>query len=215
MHSASSSPAPPLLLFGGTFDPPHRAHLEIADRARRATGAAEVLFIPARQNPLKDGAPGATAGQRLEMLSLALAGIPWAHVSRIEVDRPGPSWFVETLRTLAAAHPDRTHRFILGSDQAALLHRWREPEAILALADPVIVLRPPHDDAASFLRDAPPLRSPGWWRHRLLDGEPLPHASTSIRDLCASGHTDQASAWLDPSVLAYIEAHGLYRAHGA
>lgn len=215
MHSASTGPTPPLLLFGGTFDPPHRAHVEIADRARRLTGADRVLFIPARQNPLKDGAPGATAEARLEMLRLALAGMPWAQISPIEIDRPGPSWFIETLRALAEAHPGRTIHFILGSDQAALLHRWREPEAILSLADPVIVLRPPHGDAASFLRDAPPLRSPGWWRPRLLDGESLPHASTSIRDLCASGHTDQASAWLDPSVLAYIEAHGLYRVHGS
>ncbi|HVX88879.1 MAG TPA: adenylyltransferase/cytidyltransferase family protein, partial [Gemmatimonadales bacterium] len=92
-------------LFGGSFDPVHHGHLMVAQVAREALELAEVRFVPAGEQPFKVGTHGATAQDRVAMLRLAVAGAPGFAVETCEVERPGPSYTVDTLRTLEAREP--------------------------------------------------------------------------------------------------------------
>ena len=89
-------------ILGGTFDPIHHGHLAIAEAAREALGLERVLFVPARQPPHRPNAPGASAEDRAAMVSLAIRGEPAFTLSRLELDREGPSYTVDTLTALAA-----------------------------------------------------------------------------------------------------------------
>jgi len=206
-----------LLLFGGSFDPPHRAHLLLADHARRATGATKVLFIPARQNPHKSVAPGASGAQRVAMLRAALSESPLAgcaEIDELELARDGPSYFALTVTALRERHPGARLSFLIGSDQALSFHRWHEPQTILRAAEPVVVLRPPLDREA-FLRslaEGVGSDAAASWAPRIIDAPALPDASTDLRQLLASGRFDDAAAQLSPGVLSYIRQSGLYGA---
>ena len=90
-----------MLVFGGTFDPPHLAHTQLAELAAGQLECDEILFIPAAISPLKDEAPGASKEHRIAMLLLATADIPGARISTIELDRQGKSFTIDTLRELA------------------------------------------------------------------------------------------------------------------
>ena len=124
-----------VLIFGGTFDPPHLAHTTLAARAAALLECDNILFIPAAINPLKVNHPPASNEHRLAMLRLAIAEIPNAKTSTIELDRPGPSYTVDTLRSLKAsrhqgieASRENANAFFLliGADQALDFHRWKE-----------------------------------------------------------------------------------------
>ncbi len=128
-------------ILGGTFDPIHYGHLAIAEEARVLLQFDRVLLVPAAQQPLKRGRHVATPTQRLEMARLACADNPYFDVSPIEVEREGPSYTVDTLRTLDAAGLGDLH-FILGADAAAELYRWYAAPTIIELAQIVAVGRP-------------------------------------------------------------------------
>lgn len=121
-------------LLGGTFNPPHLGHLVCAMEARDALGLDEVRLVVAAVPPHKDvvGDPGVEL--RLELCELAAAAEPGLEVSRVEAERPGPSYTVDTLRALRDASPQDELTFIVGGDQALGLPDWREPEALLSLA---------------------------------------------------------------------------------
>ncbi|MGH7733594.1 MAG: nicotinate-nicotinamide nucleotide adenylyltransferase, partial [Gemmatimonadales bacterium] len=106
----------PVGLFGGSFDPVHHGHLIVARAALEELGLAEVRFIPAREQPFKQGRHQASAADRAEMLRLAIAGEPGFRVDTLELDRPGPSYTVDTLRQLTAQEPSRTFILLLGAD---------------------------------------------------------------------------------------------------
>lgn len=128
-------------LFGGSFDPVHNGHLALADACQRAAELDEVWFVPTAVQPLKPGGPVASDADRAEMLRLATQVRPDWVVSTIEVDRGGVSYTVDTLRTLAAAGPQAELFFLMGADAFRDLPGWREPDAILRLAKPVVVAR--------------------------------------------------------------------------
>lgn len=121
-------------ILGGTFNPPHVAHLVCAQEARFQLGLDVVLLMPAREPPHKavPDDPGAEA--RLEMCILAAEGEPGVEVARTELERPGPSYTVDTLRALREARPEDDLTLIVGADMARELPSWREPEEILRLA---------------------------------------------------------------------------------
>ncbi len=122
-------------ILGGTFNPPHVAHLLCASEARWQLGLDRVLLVPAAVPPHKalDDDPGIE--QRLEMCRLAVRGQEeWLEVSDIEARREGPSYTVDTLREIHASQPGDELTFIVGGDMAWSLPAWREPEAILELA---------------------------------------------------------------------------------
>lgn len=122
-------------ILGGTFNPPHLAHLLCASEARWQLGLARVVLIPARVPPHKQMGDEPGIEHRLEMCRIAASSqSDWLEVSELEAQRNGPSYTIDTLREIHASQPGDELTFILGGDMAWSLPAWREPEAILELA---------------------------------------------------------------------------------
>jgi nicotinate-nucleotide adenylyltransferase len=209
-----SDPAaePSILIFGGTFDPPHLAHGILPPLVARAVDCAGVLYVPTSSNPLKDRRP-APPEHRLAMLRLALHDIPDAEVCTIELERTGPSYTVDTLEALDREHgPDVRWRLMMGADAAASFHRWRRPDRILQLATPVVVLRPPWSERR--LREAlAATASPDEvdrWMAWTVEVPQLDISAADVRRRLEAGKP--VAQLLHPAVLDYIRAHGLYGA---
>lgn len=195
-------------VFGGTFDPVHVGHLAAAEEAAQCLTLARVLFIPAQRQPLKEQAPGATATDRLAMLTAAVAGNPRFAVNDIELRRPAPSYTVETLRVLREQYGAEAELYLLlGIDAANTLHHWREPGAILRLARLVVMSRSEqrHPDWAMLLGIAPDAEQ----RIELLAVPDLDLSSRELRRRVAAGEPIRYQ--VVDTVRAYIERHGLYR----
>jgi len=147
--SSTMPPAPVVTgrlgILGGTFDPMHHGHLAIAEEAREALGLERVVVIPAAQPPHKPGRVISPAAERMAMVELAIAGNPWFVASRMELDRPGPSYSVDTVAALAdeariaGREPDLV--FIMSGETLRELPAWREPERILDLCRVAVVPR--------------------------------------------------------------------------
>ncbi|MGH2898787.1 MAG: nicotinate-nucleotide adenylyltransferase [Solirubrobacteraceae bacterium] len=121
-------------IFGGTFNPPHVAHLVCASEAAAQLGLQRVLLTPVAQPPHKDAERDPGPAERLRLCRLAVAGDERLGVCDLEVVRGGPSYTVDTLRELHARTPEDHLTFIVGGDIALGLPAWREPEAVLGLA---------------------------------------------------------------------------------
>ena len=201
-----------LALFGGSFDPIHAGHLEVARRAREAFDLDRVILMPAARPPHKEGVTLAAPHHRLAMAALVAALEPWLAVSDLELLRAGPSYTYDTLVALPAAvgEPEGVERwFILGSDNLAGLADWYRAGELLALARPIVVLRDERDwqvDRGRFER-----LGPGVWerlRAGRLDLPPHPGRARRIRAALARG---EESPQLLPAVSEYIRREGLYR----
>jgi nicotinate-nucleotide adenylyltransferase len=211
----------PLLVVGGTFDPPHVGHVLLPEAARTALwgGRGRLVYVPATRSPLKEQSGEASPAHRIAMLRLAASACKRACIWTFETDRPPPSYTVDTLRALRAAVGHATDaRLLIGADQACRFHQWREPREAIALAEPVVVPRSPCTDAAA-LRDA--LGATGFWSdaelaawHRRFVATPLVGASASeVREALHQNPRPEAALrrMLPPGVLDYIDQHGLYR----
>ncbi|MDQ7794035.1 MAG: nicotinate-nucleotide adenylyltransferase [bacterium] len=132
-------------IMGGTFDPIHLGHLVAAEAAREQFGLDQVIFVPARLPPHKLDRPVTAAEHRLAMVLLATANHPRFFVSRVELDRPGPSYTVDTLRSFRREHPGAALYFITGADAVLELDGWKEPGELLRLCRLVVVSRPGYD----------------------------------------------------------------------
>ena len=128
-------------VFGGTFDPVHYGHLLLAEQCREQCRLDQVWFVPAYQSPHKQDHEPTSGKIRCELLEYALAGAPWFAINRLELDRGGPSFTVETLQTLHAEEPSRELFLLIGADSLADFPKWREPLRILELATLVVVNR--------------------------------------------------------------------------
>jgi len=207
MTAPRDAQAPRLGLFGGTFDPIHLGHLVIAEEARAVLRLDRILFIPARRSPLKAAGPIAADDQRLAMLERAIAGQPAFTVSRVDLDRPGPSYTVDTLALLGAERGDKAVLWlILGADALVDLPAWREPAAILEAARLAVFERPGHAIDLEALEAALPgsgLR---------VDRIPTPLigiSASDLRDRVAAGRPIRYQ--VPAAVEDYIMAEGLYR----
>jgi nicotinate-nucleotide adenylyltransferase len=191
-------------VFGGTFDPIHIAHLAVAEAARDVFGLRRVLFIPAAQPPHKPGGPIAAIEHRLAMVEAAVAGNPAFEVSRIEIERDGPSYTVDTLSTLRDASRDDRLALILSAESFADLPTWHEPELILELADLIVA---PRDGYATADHIGPLAGA----RAVFLDGPRIRLSASEIRERAAAGRSVR---YLVPdAVAAYIGDHSLYQDH--
>ncbi|MFK7820461.1 MAG: nicotinate-nucleotide adenylyltransferase [Planctomycetaceae bacterium] len=128
-------------IFGGTFDPVHLGHLVLAEWCREECELDEVWFVPAPSPPHKDDHTITPAKQRAEMLDFAVSGCPHLGVSRIEFEREGPSYTVDTLQQLATEGADRELFLLIGADSLNDFGSWRQPERIAELATIVAVNR--------------------------------------------------------------------------
>ena len=184
-------------VFGGTFDPVHVGHLAIANAALESVPLDRVLFVLARRAPLKERGPVAGAADRLVMLELAVAGEPRFSVSRVELDRDGPSYTVDTLEGLAGADD---LFLVLGGDAMAALPRWKDHERIAELATLVVAERPGAPERA---------------RNGTIIAFDAPRLDISSRELRARAARGRSLRYLVPDpVWRHIEARGLYRAEG-
>jgi nicotinate-nucleotide adenylyltransferase len=183
-------------LFGGSFDPVHLGHLAAAEAAGEALGVT-VRFVPAREQPFKRAAHGASPEQRADMLALAVAGNTRLRVERIELTLPTPSYTVRTLRALAEREPRNRFTLLLGADAARELSAWHEVGDLPRLADVVVFARPgiapaPHPAIC-----------------KVIEVPALDVSATMIRERVRQGRSIR---YLVPdAVRDYIAAHGLYR----
>ena len=167
-------------MLGGTFDPPHIGHLIAASEARWQLGLDLVRLVPARTPPHKPAGAQTDGDRRAAWLEAALGGAPGLEVSRIELDREGPSYTADTLEAMAAAEPGALVWFILGADQLAGLPGWHEPGRILAAARLAVVPRAGHDARALAERIAP-------GRADVLEVPEIGVSSSMIRERIANG----------------------------
>lgn len=131
-------------IFGGTFDPVHQGHLILAEQCREQAMLDEIWFLPAASPPHKQSVNVTRFEQRVEMLSLALAGNPHFKIEQIENEREGLSYTADTLAALHERHENAEFFLLLGSDSLADLPGWYEPERILSLASLVVLRRADH-----------------------------------------------------------------------
>ena len=198
-------------VFGGTFDPIHLAHLAVAQEAAETLGLERVLFVPAGQPPHKPDREITPAGHRLAMVELAVAGNERFAVERLELERPGPSYTVDTLEALRAGRPGSDApaelSLILSADAFLGLMTWREPRRILQLARVVVAPRDGYPEAGpAFLASHLPDLAD---RATFLDGPRLRLSASELRARAAAG---RSLRYLVPdAVAAYIGDHGLYQ----
>ena len=138
---------------GGAFNPPHEGHLALARTAHSQLGLDRVILLVTSQAPHKaiEADPGPEA--RLELARAASASEPWLEASRIELDRPGPSYTYLSLEQVAEAHPGAEIWLVLGMDAAASLPEWERPDTVLAVAGLAVAGRPGADLSFEDLRD--------------------------------------------------------------
>jgi nicotinate-nucleotide adenylyltransferase len=199
-------------VFGGTFDPIHIGHLIIAEEARVQLGLDEVMFVPAGQPWLKADRTVTDGRHRLAMVELAVASNPCFWALDMEVERPGPSYTVDTLAELRRKlGPDAEIYLILGMDSLSQLSRWRKPERVLEMCTVVGISRPGAEDFNPSTLDA---ISPGASsRVILLRGPLIDISGTDIRQRVAVGLSIKYRVPED--VEAYIYEQGLYKAASA
>ena len=195
-------------VLGGTFDPVHFGHLTLAEEARLQLGLDQVMFMPAGEPWLKEGQKLSAAKDRVQMVRLAVASNPHFRVSVDEVERPGPTYTVDTLKDLRTRlGKDHELFFILGLDAMEHFSEWKEPETLLDLCQWAVVERPGHQgfDQAGFL-----VKYPGSAGKVVLLSMPLMGISGSeIRRRAEAGMS--LRYYLPEAVAEYIQQHRLYQ----
>jgi nicotinate-nucleotide adenylyltransferase len=194
-------------IYGGVFNPPHLGHLVAAQEAHAVLGLDTVVWTPVGNAPHRaiEQDPGAEA--RFEMVELTIAGDERFSISRIELDREGPSYTVDTLRQLREHSPDDELFLILGGDQAAALPHWHEPEQVLELANVVVFARGTSNRNAVSIQLS---RLRGAGNVRFLEMPRIDISSTMVRRRAATGRPIR---YLVPDKVAnFIGAQSLYGA---
>ena len=201
-------------ILGGTFDPVHFGHLVVAEQVREALGLDRVLFVPAGAPPHKLDEEVTAADHRAAMVELAIAGNPSFLMSRVELERGGPSYTVDTLRTLAdeavRQGVERDLYFILSAEALDDFGDWHDPAGILSCCRLAVVPRP-----------GAPLPDRAWLTAHLAGGAagaarvvcvetvPLAHSASDVRERAAAGRSIRYL--VPPAVEQYIRDHRLYR----
>lgn len=196
-------------IFGGSFDPVHYGHLLLAEMSREQFALDEVWLIPTATAPHKPQHAVATAAQRFDMLHLAAGGQEAFRVSRLEIDRGGTSFTVDTLVEIHRQHPTAELLLLMGSDSLADLVNWREPKRICELAAPLVVHR-----AGTAAPDFEPLRTivgdqafTAMAKH-VVAMPAIELSSREIRRRIASGLSIRYQT--PRAVEQYIKVHGCY-----
>ena len=197
-------------LFGGSFDPVHYGHLLLAECCRETLSLDEVWLIPAAVPPHKQSRELAPGKHRYEMLELALGGHDQLKASRLELDRGGVSYTVDTLRAIQALLPDATLFLLMGADSLRDLPTWREPGQICELSVPSVVRRggSPEPDF-NVLHPLVPEERLATIRASQVEMPLIELSSTELRQRAATGRSLRFRT--PRAVEKYIETHGLYR----
>lgn len=212
-------------VLGGSFNPIHYGHLLLADEVLETLGLDRLLFVPAAAPPHKPATQLAPAADRCEMVRLAIAEHPKLAVSDLELRRPGPSYTVDTLEALAAGGDELF--YVVGSETFLDLLTWREPRRIAQLARLVVIPRAGSPFDAESAAAQKVLRGIGvedGFVHDTSRGVPprgvlivhatsLPLSASELRRRVREGRS--LAFRMPPAAIAYVRAHGLYRAETA
>ncbi len=187
-------------IMGGTFDPIHHGHLVAASEVMDKFQLDQVIFVPTAMQPFKKGKKSASAEHRYLMSVIATASNNRFTVSRVDIDRGGVTYTVDTLRDLSEAIPNADWFFITGADALHDILRWKDSEALLSQVHFVGVSRPEHDFTTDGLPDG---------SVSLIEVPAMAISSTDIRKRVADG----APIWylVPDGVVQYICKYGLYR----
>lgn len=186
-------------LFGGTFDPVHIGHTVVAEWMLHHFDLSKIFFIPNRIHPFQKRKDVTSATSRLEMLSLALKDFPDFEIDRFELDQPGVSYTIDTVRYFAHKYPESDLCLIIGSDICAEFDAWKEPHAILQMAKVLVYKRreagkPDPLQAEAFIYTESPL---------------IEISSSQVRDAVRQGIPFRSL--VDPRVYQFILSQRLYR----
>ena len=197
-------------VFGGSFNPVHFGHLVLAQDVLEAFELDTILLVPCGNPPHKDPAEFAEARHRLAMLEQVVDLDPRFDLSRVEIDRAGPSYTIDTLEALQADLPDAELAFIVGSDTLPELRSWRRVDDLLHRYRILALVRPGFEAAALRAMD---FGLPYGWQDRLLanlvQGHRVDISSSDIRMRVAEGMSIRYL--VPPEVEMYIGEHGLYK----
>jgi nicotinate-nucleotide adenylyltransferase len=188
-------------MFGGAFDPPHRAHRVLAEVALRQLGLQRLYVFPTGDAWHKER-PLSPAEHRLAMARLAFDGLPQVVVDERELRRSGPTYSVDTLRELQAEHPGADLVLLMGEDQAAGFERWQAWPEIARIATLAVAGRGAGEGGLAALRALPDVRVES------LQLPPMPESATDIRARLTAGQ--DIAELVDPRVAGYIARHYLY-----
>ena len=189
---------PRIGVFGGTFDPIHRGHVEVAGAVRSALGLDRMLVVVANEPWQKQDRPVTPAEDRFAMVVAATADRPGLEPSRIELDRGGPSYTVDTVRALLSAEPGTEVVVVVGGDVVATLDTWHEHEALRDLVTLAVVDRP----------GAPLVDPPPGWRFVHVAVDPVDVSSTDLRARLEAG--DPVEDAVPEAVIRCLSERGLY-----
>lgn len=193
-------------VLGGTFDPPHYGHLALAETARVQIGLNQVLFVPAGTPPHKLGSLPSPTTHRIALVEAAIADNPAFRLSRVDLDRPGPHYTVDTLALLREIYADAELYFLMGSDSLAEFLSWRDPAGIVRQAILAVMERPGWvADIDALQRAIPGIRDRILW----LDAPRLDISASDLRRRVRVGLPIRYL--VPPAVEAYIREHGLYQ----
>jgi nicotinate-nucleotide adenylyltransferase len=194
---------------GGTFDPIHYGHLIVAEEIRETNGLDRILFIPSGKPPHKRNLEVSGAEQRFSMVEAAIRKNPYFEVSRIEIDREGYTYTVDTLEQLKEIYGRETKLyFIIGADVVHDLLTWKNYEKVFSLCEFIAVQRPGYT-SSSFIKTVEDLETAYSAQIHTFIGPLIDISSTMIRERAASGKS--IKYLLPEEVEKYILDNGLYR----
>lgn len=199
-------------IFGGTFDPVHQGHLQLARQAQEQLSLDSIQFMPCA-SPVHRQRPAAKAGHRLAMLQRVIADYPGWRINSTELDRGGPSYMADSLRQIHSQQLDNKLCLLLGADAFNTIQSWRSPAEILRLTHLVVCRRPGTELDRNIYRrywiDDPGLLQAATGGCILsLDIAENPCSSTEIRHLLGNG--ESVADYLAPAVIDYINQYQLY-----
>lgn len=200
-----------VVVFGGTFDPPHAAHTDLPTLVLEALSADEVCYVPAGRSPFKLDHEQSAPQHRLAMLQRALEGMDHVRIDTGEVltGDDEPSYTIDTVRRLQDERGTHTKlRLLIGTDQLFSFAKWCEAEALAALAPLAVLVRPPHsvEQTRWWLTE----HAPDYLKNTSLIEAPAMDVSSSMIRQAVRNERD-ISPWVSPAVEQYIRGHGLYR----
>ncbi len=185
-------------IFGGTFDPVHTAHLEVAEAVSRALGLDRMLVVVANEPWQKLGRPVTAAEDRYAMMVAAVEGRPGLEPCRMEIDRGGPSYTIDTVEELRRADPLAALTLVVGSDVVPELTSWKDEPALRRLVTLAVVGRP----------GAPRVRTPPGWHAVEVPVAPFDVSSTGLRERLEAGRS--VEGLVPDAVIRCIAQRGLY-----